>query len=383
MPGAVPARRAVFERRPPRYPSASSWLLAGMTRNPRGTAAALLCAWLNVPLAIFGALAGAVVGAWSGFLGGGVKALGLPGVDAMPGQVFQIGGMIGAIVGAAVGLVSGFLVGLFGPWYELASADLAKTIVLLIVQLAAGLTLGVLYTVYHAATEGVRLRIAGARRLSRREAEFLMPIVHECAHRLGLTGLPKVLIDDRRDVNAYAATLHIVVRRGLLEEFGYDREVVAGVVAHELGHWNNADPIARAFARGVALPLYVTFGVAAWLFQAFRHPVVQLALWAVAWPILITVRYIVVPLQAADARAAEYRADQAAVSAGHRAGIRRCLSRIRHTIDAGQTGWDEAICRSHPATELRLEALEEPGGTYPLPDEDAPPRPLPVMVAQA
>jgi hypothetical protein len=49
---------------------------------------------------------------------------------------------------------------------------------------------GGLYVWWSAATEASRLRIGGARRLSRREADWLLPILTEAGDRLGLTGLP-------------------------------------------------------------------------------------------------------------------------------------------------------------------------------------------------
>src|SRR6185437_13394945 len=92
---------------------------------------------------------------------------------------------------------------------------------------------------------------------------------------------------------------------------------------------------------------------------------------------------VAAPSAAAGLRTAEYRADQAAVLAGHRQGLRRVLSRSRQTFDGARNGWEASMCASHPPNELRLERLEEPGVSYPLPDPDAPPRPLPVAVASS
>jgi Zn-dependent protease with chaperone function len=209
---------------------------------------------------------------------------------------------------------------------------------------------------------------------------FLTPIVQDCAGRLGLHGLPRVLMNDDRMPNASAWTRHLVINQGLLDEFNYDRDAIASVVCHELAHWNNADPVASAFVRGVSLPLYLIYAAASAVMTRFRHPVVHLLVWLVFWPVLVTFRYFIVPTQAADSRAAEYHCDQAAAYAGHRDGMRRVLARLRRSFDGSRNGWELAICATHPPNELRLEAIEEPGRDYPLPDPDAPARPIPVAM---
>jgi Zn-dependent protease with chaperone function len=103
----------------------------------------------------------------------------------------------------------------------------------------------------------------------------------------------------------------------------------------------------------------------------------------VAWPLLVTIRLFVMPMQAAGSRAAEYRADQAAVAAGLGRGLRRVLSRLRASFDGARNGWELSLCNTHPPNELRLERLEEPGVRYPLPDADAPAHPLPVVLASS
>ncbi|BCB77232.1 hypothetical protein Pflav_036420 [Phytohabitans flavus] len=100
--------------------------------------------------------------------------------------------------------------------------------------------------------------------------------------------------------------------------------------------------------------------------QVFDNSIVRFLAISVAWPALTSVRYFIVPLQSASARRAEYRADQGAVLAGHRDGLRLVLGRLRRSVDGSRNGWDEAICASHPPTELRLEALEREGVDYPL-----------------
>jgi Zn-dependent protease with chaperone function len=231
-------------------------------------------------------------------------------------------------------------------------------------NVALALVVGMLYTIYGVMFEPLRLRLSGARELSRREEEFLLPLLHECADRLGLPNVPRLLVDDSQDANALAYTRHIVVRRGLLTLFKYDTEAIAGVLAHELAHWHNADGVARLLVRGVALPLYLAHSAATWVLRVFDNSLIRFFTIAIAWPILVSVRFFVVPLQSASSRLAEYRADQGAVKAGHRDGIRMVLERLQRSFDGSRNGWDAAICASHPPTEHRLDRLERIGQEY-------------------
>ena len=84
------------------------------------------------------------------------------------------------------------------------------------------------------------------------------PLYEEVATQMGLTSVPVLLIDERRNVNAYTGMRHVVLHQGLLDELAQDREAIAAVLAHELGHWRAGDASAMAWAKGVALPLYVS-----------------------------------------------------------------------------------------------------------------------------
>jgi Zn-dependent protease with chaperone function len=205
--------------------------------------------------------------------------------------------------------------------------------------------------------------------MSRREAALILPLVEEAAARLGLPNHPPVLVDDSNEPAAFAYTRHIVITRGFLEHFAYDREPISAILAHELVHWRNGDPISASFVRGVALPLYVVQAAAGSLLNQTRNSLLRFLLWTIFWPVFVTVRYLVVPMQATDSREAEYRADQGAVLAGYRAGMRHILSDLRRSFEGGRNGWTAAICASHPPHELRLERLEEPGRDYSLPED--------------
>ena len=158
-----------------------------------------------------------------------------------------------------------------------------------------------------------------------------------------------------------------------VQEFQYDPEVIAGVLAHELEHWRNADAVSAAFVRGVALPLYLIHAAVGALSARTRQPLLLALVWLLTWPVLLTVRWFIMPVIAADARAEEFRADQGAVQAGYRDGLRRVLTRLDRSFETGHNGWTRTICQRHPAVELRLERLESPDQRYPLPDPAASP----------
>lgn len=364
-------RTGLFSHRPAGYSSTGWWLVAGMGRDWRSTVAALIGGWFGLPIAIALGVALAVVGGITGLIGGAVAAgealEDVPIVGEVMAEFSTLGGGgLGALAGIVLGLLVGLTGGLALPWLANYLEDPVVTLVVVLLNVVVGLVVGALYTVYGVVFEPWRLRLAGARRMSRREEEYLMPILRECGLRLGLPNLPRLLIDDGRVPNAFAHTRHIVVQRGLLMEFDYDPAPIAGVLSHELVHWRNADAVAGLFVRGVALPLYLAHSAATLILRIFDNSIVRFLALAVAWPVLASVRYFVVPLQSAQARRAEYRADQGAVLTGQRDGLRLVLGRLQRGFDGNRNGWDEAICAAHPPTELRLEELERVGEDYPL-----------------
>ncbi|MER7005469.1 M48 family metalloprotease [Dactylosporangium sp. NPDC000555] len=366
-------------------PGARAWLAAILLRNLRGTAAGIIGAWFNVPFTIMMAASGAVIGALVGlfhgsFLGPQIVArvdrllqwvLPLPfsAGELLPSASIQIGGIVGAIAGGLNGAWTLGLLAFAEPWKRMYASDALWPVSFAVGQVVVAVFVGALYLLWSVATEPLRLRVSGARRLSRREAEWLMPMVHEVAARLGLRSLPHVLIDDRREANAYAGIRHIVVNQGLLDQLDHDRGQVSAVIAHELAHWRDGDAIAIAWAKGVTLPLYLLYEIATRLTRMVHNRPLHYLIRFVFWSVIVTVRYIVIPIQASAWRCAEYRADAAAVRAGYRTGLHQALSYLHHSFDGERSGWDAAILAMHPPTELRLEAIEEPGRSYPLRDD--------------
>lgn len=328
-------------------------------------------------MATVGAVVGGIAGLFSGTaFGEGVVSrlsiwtdwiLPLPvGVgELVPTAAWQIGGIIGAAWGAFNGALQLGWIAFAWPWQALYQGDPAWPVMLIVGQVVTAFFVGAAYTAWSIGWESWRLRRMGARRLSRREREWLMPIVEEAATRMRLQGLPRVMVTDSREVNAFAMTRHVVVHKGLLTHLGYQREAVGAVIAHELAHWRYGDTVGSAFVKGTALPLYLGYALALKIEQIPFRPLAWM-LAPLMWGVKVCVRYIVAPVVAAISRRNELRADRLAMAAGYGPGLRQVLEGFAESFDGAVDGWDEVILRSHPYTEMRLEALEADGGEYPL-----------------
>jgi Zn-dependent protease with chaperone function len=402
-PGVFPVLRAVF------------------LRNKGGAAAGILGAWFNIPLAIMMAAIGGVVGAVQGAINGTyvgegtvsrlntvLRFVGLPftAEELLPTAGVQIGGIVGAIIGALRGAWTIGLRTLTWPWRILYEIDPIRPFGVAISQIVVAIAVGWLYVGGVALAEPFLLRIRGCRPMSTREAEWIMPMVFEAAARLGLRSVPRIVIDDRDEPQAGAGMRHIIINRGLIDQLDYHRTEVGAVIAHELAHWRNGDSFARAWSKGVALPLVLIYNlgerlafetdtqkvsfdfqtkggrfvfglgprrqsrrlisVGAVLLGVFR--IVFFFLPLLFWAAKVTARVLVLPVQAATWRNAEYRADADAAEAGYGHALRRALILLHEDFDLVRSGWDRAILAFHPPLELRLDRLELPGAHYGLLD---------------
>ncbi|HEX5597954.1 MAG TPA: M48 family metalloprotease [Micromonosporaceae bacterium] len=362
-----------YSNRPSGYPNVFAGFRAGMLRNWRGIAGAFFAAWFYVPLALLCAVVGAVLGGLAGFFAG-VAGLEIPPelLDLpLIGEVAEAiltgsGGIASGIAGAGVGFIAGLLVVLYLPWIR--TESWTSLLAGLAGALAAALLIGVLYTLCRVLLEPRLLAASGARRLSRREAEKLIPVLHDCARRLGLRSVPRLLVeDDLTLTNARAYSRHIVVTTRLLTD---PPDEIRALLSHELVHWRSGDEVNSAIIRGVGLPLLLVHAVPAWLMRTFPHPATNFLVYLIFWPVLLTMKYLVLPLNAWDVRKAEYRADAGAVAAGYAEGLRAILEK-RKPFERGRSGWDEAVYAVHPAYELRLERLEAVAPPTPAADQSA------------
>jgi Zn-dependent protease with chaperone function len=372
--------RDAWSGRPREFHSVGAWIGAATWRRFPAVVVAIALAWFNAPIVVIAGTIGAMVGGIAGLFSGSAFSEGvvarlsiwtdwifpLPiGVDELlPTAAWQIGGIIGAAWGAFNGAFELGWLAFYYPWYLLYSGDPAWPLMLIVGQVLTALFCGTVFMLWSIVAEPARLRKAGARRMSRREAEWLMPIAAEVASRMRLAGLPRFLITDSREVNAYTATRHIVVHKGLLEYLGYDTDAVAGVIAHELAHWRYGDTVGMAFLKGVGLPLYLGYALALrvedmnWFMRTMLGPLM--------WGVTVCVRYVLAPVEAVIGRRHEMRCDKMAARAGYGPGLRAALEVFGESFDGAADGWDATMLRSHPHTEIRLEALEADGEDYPL-----------------
>ncbi|SCF01641.1 M48 family metalloprotease [Micromonospora chokoriensis] len=357
-----PSTGTGFADRPPGYPSALVWLRAGILRDWRGVLGAFVATWFYLPvallLAFWGGLSFGIVGLFAGGLGADDQVPQVLRDAPLIGSLLESflsrsGGVLGGVAGFAVGFLVGFVSVLVLPW--IGGGGPIPVVTGLIGTVAAAALIGVLYTLYRVLLEPRLLVVSGARQPSRREAARLRPVLEDCARRLGLPSVPRLLMEDDPVLsNARTYARHVVVTTAVLTE---PDDEISALFSHELVHWRTGDEITSAFVRGVGLPLTLAHALPAWLMRTFPHPGTNFVVFLFFWPVLLTMRYVVLPLHARDVRAAEYRADLGAVLSGHVEAMRRILER-RLSFETGRSGWDEAVCATHPPHELRLDALE-------------------------
>src|SRR5438309_750749 len=78
--------------------------------------------------------------------------------------------------------------------------------------------------------------------------------------------------------------------------------------------------------------------------------------WLLLWPSWLVTNAVIAPLVAARTRRHEYTADSDAARIGYGPALSSALLKLS-AFEAGRTGWEYAMTRSHPPMELRREAL--------------------------
>jgi hypothetical protein len=253
----------------------------------------------------------------------------------------------GALRGAATGLASS-LVALVGHEpLQFAGA------------LAGGLVASLLLLAVSVALEPWLLRLGGCRRLSRREAARILPLLEAAAGDLGLASLPLVLMSGGDDLRVTTHTRHLVVGRSLLDEIGdgpAGDAALEAVLCHALHHWAVGDGVGLRFVRCCGLPLVILYDAGWWMAQQ-GNSIIGVIGWIVLWPAWLLVRLVIEPTVALGSRRQEYAADAAVAATGRGEALHRALSLLGE-LEPGRSGWNRVIAATHPPRELRLEALE-------------------------
>ncbi len=325
------------------------WL--GIKAHPWGILAGLVATYTALPLAIFGAVFGALAGAGAAIVAVLQQMNGI--ASPYAAGVTNGLGLFAVVAAAGAGAVAGFLLVYGGSWVDAPGHVLASLIGGIIITTGIA-TLIIL-------RERWWLRLYGYRRMSWEEKDRIGPqlTAATAAMAIDLSSAPQIMIGDDRQPNAYAWAhcRTIVLTTGCLELHS-DQEI-AGVLVHELAHWDTGDAVGNQLVWASMWPLAITYNILLWLSRNHRNVAFFLAL--IAWPIWITVRLFVVPVQGMRQREHEYAADAAATAAGtyFREGLKSLLAK-RIAFEKGRTGWEEAITAAHPPTALRIERLISP-----------------------
>ncbi len=115
-------------------------------------------------------------------------------------------------------------------------------------------------------SDKLALRMSGAREMTQAEAPQLHSLVGDLAHRAELP-MPRVYLIDSEAPNAFAtgrdpAHGAVAVTSGIMRLL--DRDELAGVIAHELGHIKNRDTLISAIAATVAGAVTMIANIAQW-----------------------------------------------------------------------------------------------------------------------
>jgi len=344
-PAAAHAR-ARLSGRPAARPGTVSWIAAAVRRRWAAGLVTLVCAWSGVWLAVWLLVADTLVGALLAAIGDSISSALIGGAGSSPGAG-TLAVAAGALRGATTGLVSS-VVGLVGDAPLQLLASLGGGLLVSLVLLALGVAL-----------EPWLLGLRGRRRLSRREAARLMPLLEARAAEMELPWLPRVLIADGDDLRVRVHTRHLEVGRSLLEEIGEGPAAdlsLGAVLAHGLHHWAVGDGVGALWVRCCGLPLVLLYDAGCWLAQQ-GNSLIAVAGWVVLWPAWLLVRLVIQPVVALGSRRQEYEADAAVAAAGQGEALHRALSLLGE-LEPGRSGWNRVIAATHPPRELRLEALE-------------------------
>jgi len=122
-------------------------------------------------------------------------------------------------------------------------------------------------------SDRLALSMAGAREVSLMEAPMLHRLVAQLAHRAEIP-IPRVYIVESVAPNAFATGRNpahgaVAVTTGLLDIL--DRDELAAVIAHELGHIRNRDTLISAVAATVAGAITMLANMAQWALMFGGH----------------------------------------------------------------------------------------------------------------
>lgn len=213
--------------------------------------------------------------------------------------------------------------------------------------------------------------IFGVREPMAAESETLRPLWNEVCESAKIDPTHYVLrIEDSRSPNAQAAAGHLVaVTHGAM---ALPRNMLQGILAHELGHHRDLHPVAALLTWWFLLPiglldwcLRLVVRITAFILEIFEGWLILII--AVLLLFLLAARFFFfIPVKLAEffalimGRAGEYRADRHAVDMGYGPGL---LSALRlffnEGFDEGRPGGIAGLYNTHPPLHKRIIAIEK------------------------
>jgi len=241
-------------------------------------------------------------------------------------------------------------------------------------------------------SDKIVLRMYGAQEITETEAPQLYGIVRDLARRGGIP-MPKVYVIPEEAPNAFATGRNpqhaaVAVTAGLMRLL--DRDELAGVLAHELGHVRNRDTLIMSVAATIAGAVSMLANIASWglIFGGGQssdeedggsHPVAGLLG-------ILLAPFAAMLIQTAISRSREFLADEAGARlAGDPLALARALRKIEawsqqvpmtagspatahlFIINPFSGGGMLRLFSTHPPTEARvarLEAMARQGMTH-------------------
>ncbi len=212
----------------------------------------------------------------------------------------------------------------------------------------------------------------------------LLTTVHRLAQKAGLPAMPEVGIYQSPEVNAFAtgptrSRSLVAVSTGLLERM--DSAAVEGVLGHEIAHVSNGDMVTMTLLQGVVNTFVMFFArAAAWgVSQAMSgnrnndegpSPMIQYFM-VIAFEIVLSILGSI--LVATYSRRREYKADKGGAWLAGREKMIHALQALKSSMPyhdnrtaaveamkiSGKSGGLMSLLASHPALDLRIEALRK------------------------
>lgn len=340
---------------PQEFPTRVNWFQAGLVRQPWATTFGLLAGWTGLFVAMWAAAIGLLVG--------GIAGAGLIGSTSIGGGLFHAGGgqavtVIGVIGSAVLGAIAAFA----GVYVYLLFSNPLQVFG----SLLSGAILGVLLVAFIAQFEADLLRMRGYRRPSRDEVRSISPHVQAVGAAMHLSTFPRFVISDSAMPGAWTHMRHIVLSTALIDSL--EPGQLRAVIAHEMHHWRHGDAVALRIVWAVAWPVALLYNLGCWLSgrgrggnDSSRAPrtLVQIIGWVFLWPTWLITRYLIGPAVAVRGRQQEYEADAVTKSMGLSESLIGALRTIA-LFEPARSGWEAVMMASHPPTQLRIEALQQP-----------------------